>query len=330
MKAMVLAAGLGLRMRPLTLLRAKPALPVMNRPLIHWTLDQLRVLDVREVIVNLHHLPRTVTRAAGDGKEFGLHVQYSRERRILGTGGGPRKVRALLGDEPLLLVNGDVLFDFDLRRLVAAHRAAKADVTLGLVPNPDPRRYSRVVMGADGRILSLADRPRPMRGRAWLFTGVQVLEPRLLDRLPRGASDTVRDLYVPLIAEGARVTGIPLQGAWYDFGSPPLYLASQLALLRSGFGGARDGRLVDAAARIHPRARVARAVVGAGSRLEEGARVEASVIWGAAHVGRGCIVRRSVVASGARLRDGQSVEDVIVLPAQQGRSRTAPLVEGKK
>ena len=93
MKAMILAAGLGLRMRPLTLVRAKPVLPVLNRPLLHWTLELLARHGVTDVIVNLHHLSRTVTEALGDGEAFGLRVLYSHEDRLLGTGGGPRAVR---------------------------------------------------------------------------------------------------------------------------------------------------------------------------------------------------------------------------------------------
>jgi NDP-sugar pyrophosphorylase family protein len=96
MKAMVLAAGLGTRMRPLTLLRAKPALPVLNRPLLHWTLERLARAGVSEVMINLHHLPDSVTDVVGDGKQFGLRVSYSRERTILGTAGAAAEGAGLL------------------------------------------------------------------------------------------------------------------------------------------------------------------------------------------------------------------------------------------
>jgi mannose-1-phosphate guanylyltransferase len=329
-KGMILAAGLGMRMRPLTSLRAKPALPVMNRPLLHWTLEKLAAVGIREVFINTHHLPASVRRAVGDGAGLGVRVHYSHERTILGTGGGPKKLRRQLGDEPLLLVNGDVLFGFDLKALVARHRKMRAEATLGLIPSPDPKRYSPVVMGREGRIASIAGRPRPRRGRPWLFTGIQVLEARLLDRLPKGTSDTVRDLYIPLLDEGATVAGVPLRGAWYDFGSPPLYLESQLALLRSGFGGSRGGRLVHTTAHVHPRARIASAVVGAGSTVGEDARVEQCVVWERARIGAGARVRRAIVVAGARVRDGQDAVDVIVLPEKGGRSRMVPLVEGRK
>jgi len=173
MKAMVLAAGLGLRMRPLTLLRAKPVLPVLNRPLLEWTMTRLARAGVRDVVVNLHHLPETVTDVCGTGRRFGLVIRYSDEPALLGTGGGPRAVRGFFGDEPLLLVNGDVLFDLDLRRLLAVHRASGARATLALRANPVPYAYSPVVSDRKGRILSIAGRPAAARGAVSMFASVQ-------------------------------------------------------------------------------------------------------------------------------------------------------------
>ena len=314
MKAMVLAAGLGTRMRPLTLLRAKPALPVLNRPLIQWTLDLLAHHGVTEVIINLHHLPKTMVRAVGDGRAFGLDVAWSREVRILGTGGGPRKVRDLLGDEPFFLVNGDVLFDFDLTDLLRRHRAAGARATLALVPNPDPRRYSSIMTGAGGWVRSLARLPRPSRGQPSLFTGIHVLDPSLLDRLPEGPSDIVRDLYAPLIAEGEDILGVRVKGAWYDFGSPALYLRSQLKMLSTGFRGLARGPLVHPAARVHAHARVKRSIVGAGTVVGEGAEVVGSVLWDRVRVGAGARVRGSILATGSRVEPQEKVEGLMMLP----------------
>lgn len=311
MKAMVLAAGYGRRMRPLTLLRAKPALPVLGRPLIHWTLEQLARHGVTDVVVNLHHLPRTIVAAVGDGSRFGLRVRYSREPRILGRGGGPRKVRRFFGDEPFLLVNGDVVFDFDLRGLVARHRASGAQATLALKPNPDPRTYGPVVTGPGGRVRSIAGRPRPARGAVSLFTGVQVLEPALLERLPPGPSDTLTHLYPPLLAEGSRVLGVRVGGAWYDLGSPKTYLAAQLRLLRP------RPSLVDPAARVE--GRLSFAIVGADSRVEQGASVVRSVLWDGVRVGRGAVVRDSILASGVRVPPGARVEARVVVPGRRGR-----------
>jgi NDP-sugar pyrophosphorylase family protein len=323
MKAMVLAAGLGTRMRPLTLLRAKPVLPVLNRPLLHWTLERLARAGVTEAVVNLHHLPGTVRRAVGDGHAFGLRVRFAFEKRILGTGGGPRAARRWLGDEPILLVNGDVLFDFDLARLIARHRRAAAAATLALLPNPDRRRYSAVLTDRDGRIRTFRGGPRSRS--AGLFAGVHVLDPGLLDRLPAGPSDVVRDLYVPLLAEGRRVQGVRVRGAWYDFGNLPSYIASQLSMLASGFQGmGRRTVLVGAGARIARGARAIRSVVGAGVVLEEGSEIVDSVLWDGVRVGRGARLERSILATGARVRAGAVVKGRLVL-RRRGRQRSVSI-----
>jgi NDP-sugar pyrophosphorylase family protein len=314
MKAMVLAAGLGTRMRPLTLLRAKPALPVLNRPLIHWTLLALARAGVDEVFVNLHHRGASIRRAVGDGSAFGLRVRYAHEPVILGTGGGPRRLRRRLGDEPVLLVNGDVLFDFDLRALLRAHRRSRAAATLALLPNPDPGRYSAVVLRRDGRIGSLAGLPRPVRGRPWLFTGVQVLDPALLERLPPGPSDSVRDLYAPLVGEGVAVRGWTTDGAWFDFGAPRSYRDSQASLPRAF---QRRSPRIDPSARIAGGAAVRRSVVGRGCVIGAGAVVEGSVLWDGVRVGEGARVRGCILAQGARVKAGERLDDVVLVRGQR-------------
>jgi NDP-sugar pyrophosphorylase family protein len=311
MKAMVLAAGLGLRMRPLTLLRAKPALPVLDRPLLQYTLERLAKAGVRDVVVNLHHLPESVVEALGPGRRQGLRIHYSLEREILGTGGGPREVRDFFGRAPFLLVNGDVFFDFDLRALVARHRASGALATLALRPQPDARAYSSVVTDRRGRILSIAGRPRPGRGTVSMFAGVHVLDPRLLELLPQGPSDSVRDLYLPLLAEGAFIAGVRCAGAWYDFGRPSLYRDAQLRMLR---GRGRRQVLAGSGARVATAAAVRRSVLGARSRVASGARVERSVLWPEAVVEHGARVAGSIVTTGGVVRAGERALNVIVLP----------------
>jgi NDP-sugar pyrophosphorylase family protein len=308
---MVLAAGLGLRMRPLTLLRAKPVLPVLDRPLLEHTLERLARAGVRDVIVNLHHLPESVRSALGRGRRFGLRIRYSHEREILGTGGGPRAVRSLLGEEPFLLVNGDVWFDFDLRRLVERHRASGATATLALRRMNRGEAYSAVVTQRTGRIVSIAGRPRSGRGMVSMFASVHVLDPALLERLPPGRSDSVRDLYVPLLAEGAHLAGVRCAGAWYDFGRPSLYRDAQLRMLR---GRGRTQVLVGGGARVGPAAAVSRSVLGSRSRVGAGARVDRSILWEGARVERGARVARVIVTTGGVVRSGERAEDVIVMP----------------
>ncbi len=305
---MVLAAGFGLRMRPLTQLRAKPALPVLNRPLLERTVRALARAGARDVVVNLHHLPETVEAALGDGRALGVRVRYAREREILGTGGGPRAVRAFFGREPFLLVNGDVLFEFDLRLLLAAHRASGARATLALRPDP-ARAYSPVVTDRAGRVLAIAGRPAPAAGRSSMFASVHVMDPALLELLPDGVSDSVLDLYIPQLARGLHLHGVRLRGAWYDLGRPSLYRDAQLRLLPAGRS------LIDAKARVSRGARIRRSVVGAGARVATAARVERSVLWAGAVVEPEARVVGSILVDGAVVRGGERAEQVMVLPA---------------
>jgi NDP-sugar pyrophosphorylase family protein len=309
---MILAAGLGLRMRPLTLLRAKPVLPVLGRPLLAFTLERLGRAGIREVAVNLHHLPETVTAALGSGRRYGVRIRYVHEPEILGTGGGPRALADFFAGGPCLLVNGDVFFDFDLRELVARHRASRALATLALRPLPDPRAYSTVVTDRSGRILSIAGKPEGAApGTASMFASVHVLEPRVLSRLPVGVSDSVRDLYQPLLAEGALLMGVRQKGAWYDFGRPSLYRDAQLRMLRSRGG---RGLVAGKGARIARGARVERSVLGASSRIAAGARVASSILWERAVVEAGARVSHAIVTEGGVVREGERASGVVVTP----------------
>ena len=316
---MILAAGLGTRMRPLTLLRAKPALPVLNRPLLRWTLEALRRAGVRDVVINTHHRAATIRRAGGDGRALGMRVRYSHERRIRGSIGGVRKARDFFGRDPFLLLNGDMVFDFDLRRLITRHRRAGVLATVSLQPFPALGTYRAVVTDARGRLRSFGGYPSPARGRAWHFTGVQVIDPSILDRLPSGYAETARDLYGPLISEGAALLGVPLEGPWYDLSSPRLYLVSQMELLDQGLAGARSGSCIDPSARIDRGALVQHAVIGARCVVGRRAVVRNSVLWQGVSVGEGARVDRSILTDRVRIPAGSALRSMIVMPRRQTR-----------
>ena len=184
-----------------------------------------------------------------------------------------------------------------------------ARATLALRPNPDPEAYSPVVTDRAGRILSIAGRPGPARGTVSMFASVHVMDPSLLDRLPEGVSDSVRDLYLPLLAEGGRLLGVRTRGVWFDLGRPSLYLAAQLRLLPGGRA------LVDRSARVASSARVRRSVLGAGVRIGGQARIESSVVWEGAAIAQGARVSGAIIVSGASVLEGERAEGVIVMPA---------------
>jgi mannose-1-phosphate guanylyltransferase len=336
MMAMVLAAGLGVRMRPLTERLAKPALPVLNCPLVHWTLKLLADHGVTDVVVNVHHLPETVRQAVGDGKAFGLRVHWSREPRLLGTGGALRHARRLLRGDDVLVLNGDYALDLDLRDLVDRHQQSGAAATLALRPNPDVSVYGPVRTTSEGWIRSILGRPAPSGGRLSMFAGVHVIRRELLERLPSGVSDSIRDLYIPLLASGERLLGVEGPRTWFDFGTPAMYRESQIALVRRRFRGSTWRSVSHPDAEVSQDARVVRSVVGPGARVGAGSLVAESVLWAGVEVGANARVVESVLAEGAVVRDGASVVGRLVyswpkasrgtkIGKRGGRQRDLPL-----
>src|SRR5712692_6030316 len=173
--ALVLAAGLGMRLRPLTFARAKPAIPLAGEPLIRRILRWLASHQVTDIVVNLHHLPETIAAAVGDGSDLSVAVRYSWEQpRVLGSAGGPAQALPLVDAGCFFIVNGDTLTSVDLPRLAAAHQKSGARVTLALVPNRQPQRYGGVRVDANGRVVGFV--PRGSRIESFLFVGVQLVE----------------------------------------------------------------------------------------------------------------------------------------------------------
>src|SRR5206468_5639217 len=157
--ALVLTAGLGTRLRPLSDVRAKPAIPVAGEPMVRRIIAWLAANGVADLVLNLHHRPDTLTAVVGDGSDLAVRVRYSWEQPVvLGSAGGPRQALPIIGAETFLLVNGDTLTDLDLRPLADAHAAARALVTLALVPNRDPRRYGGVRLDHEGRVIGFTSR----------------------------------------------------------------------------------------------------------------------------------------------------------------------------
>ena len=149
--ALLLTAGLGTRLRPLTEVRAKPAIPVAGEPLVRRIIAWLAANGVTDLVLNLHHLPETLTASVGDGSDLSARVRYSWEQpAVLGSAGGPRQALSIIGAETFLIVNGDTLTDVNLPALVDAHRESGAWVTLALVPNTQPEKYSGVALNEDG------------------------------------------------------------------------------------------------------------------------------------------------------------------------------------
>lgn len=323
---MVLCAGLGTRLRPLTLRVPKPAVPVCGVPLVGWTLALLSNAGVRRAVVNVHHLPEAMAAAAeAAARALGVELAVSREPVIAGTGGALREARGALAEaDEVLLVNGDVLFDVDLGAALAAHRASGALATMVLLPMPEGARYAAVEVDGGGAVRRIAGRFGP-GGAAltpWHFSGVHVLSRALLDHVPEAPfeCDINREVYPALMARGL-VRGFVASGYWNDLGTPERYLSANLDVLEgrvplarfrgadpfAAAGAAPGGVLLGPGARVDPRAAIsAPALVGAGAVVEAGAVVGPGAVVGAgARVPRGAEVREAVLWDGTALAPGE-------------------------
>ena len=216
---MLLAAGLGVRMRPLTLTVPKPAIPVLGEALAGHVVGRLAGFGVTEATVNVHHLSDLVENVLGTGDRLGLAgIHYSHEDgEILGTGGGIRHAAKFLRDGGTIVVhNADFLSDIDIQAALATHQASGVAVTLVLAPAREG--YTEIVVDAE-RVVSIGGQPEPAEGRSCMFTGCHLIEPEVLDRIPEGKSDIVRDLYYDMVGE--REIGYYVHdGWWWEFGTP--------------------------------------------------------------------------------------------------------------
>lgn len=292
-RALILTAGLGTRLRPLTDARAKPALPVAGEPLIRRIASWLAGHRVTDLVMNLHHAPETITAVVGDGRDLGVRVRYSWEQpHLLGSAGGPRQALAIVDprDAAFLIVNGDTLTDVDVASLTAAHRADGALVTLALVPNREFQRYGGVVLDDDGRVTGFTRRGPDAEG-SWHFIGVQAAQTAVFAGLPAGVPlSSIGGVYDDLIrAQPGSIRGFCSDAAFWDVGTPSDYLRTSTAFSTSG---------VDA---------------GRGTRVDASATVAESILWDDVEVDAGAEVRRCIVTDGVRVAARASYRDSILI-----------------
>lgn len=299
MKAMILAAGFGTRLWPLTVGRTKPAIPFLNRPLIAFSVEYLRQYGIEELIVNLHHEPASVRDQIGDGSQFGVRIDYSiEEPEILGTSGALDNVREQLMDGTFIVMNGKIITDIDLGAALKTHRERGAIATLVLRPNAKCERFSEVVITGDGRIDKFAGFPNPQSAvpnpqSPLMFTGIHILEPEIFDFIPRNAvSDSVRDVYPAAMAAGKIVAAhVAEQSSWYELSTIERYHSISMEFL------AREGRdvIADAGSRIDPAASVTRSILWKRARVEAGARLTDCIVGDDVTIPAGANFSRSVI-----------------------------------
>jgi NDP-sugar pyrophosphorylase family protein len=296
-RALVLTAGLGTRLRPLTDVRAKAAIPVAGEPMIRRIIRWLVARGTTDLVLNLHHRPETITASVGDGSDLGARVRYSWEQpRVLGTAGGPRAALPLLASaagEPFLIVNGDTLTDIDLHEIYSAHRAAHALVTLALVPNREFMRYGGILLDAGRRVVGFVPRGPGAQG-SFHYVGVQVAHAEAFRELRAGApANSIGGVYDAIVAaQPGAIRGFICDAEFRDVGTAADYWRTSFAL------AAREGRCGSTAGRdavIHPTARVTRSILWDDVEIGGGATIEDCIVTDRVIVPAGADYRRAIL-----------------------------------
>src|SRR5215216_4863074 len=303
MRAIVLSAGYGTRLWPLTEDRTKPAIPILGKPLVGYVAEYLAGYGIDEIVVNLHHRPESVRRALGDGARFGVKLHYVEEPVILGTSGALDNTREFFERETFVVINGKIITDIDLNAAIETHRKMNAIATLVLLPNIRRERFSIVETEA-GRVKGFGRMPvETDEGPAPLmFTGIHIMEPRILEYVPHGVfSDSVTDVYPKAMANGEILAAHVASGKWRELSTLKRYLDISVELLREA------GKTYDA---------------GRGTVVSENASVVDSILWDDIDIGAGARVSRAILADNVRIKPGEVIENAVVVPRS--------LVEGKK
>ena len=302
--ALVLTAGLATRLRPLSFVRAKAALPVAGVPLVQRILRWLTSHGVHDTVLNLHHLPHTISAIVGNGSADGVRVRYSWEPIVLGSAGGPRHALPLLGSSTFLIVNGDTLTNVDIAALVEEHRRSGAMVTMAVIPNTEPEKYSGLAVDGAGAFSGVV--PRGSKEASHHFVGVQVAEAAAFATLPDNRPfESVRQLYPNLIAtHPGSVRTFVTQAEFFDIGTPSDYLDTSLL--------------------FSTREPSSSALPAPG--------LEDCVLWDDVTVGTNVTLRRCIVTDGVRIPDGARFEDSTIRPAggelMPDERRAGPLAIG--
>jgi len=316
MRAMVLAAGLGTRLRPLTYEITKPMVPVLDRPVMAHILDLLEEHGLTEVIANLHYFPDSIR------EYFGERISYRYEEELLGTAGGVRACGEFFGDDDFLVISGDALTDIDLTALIERHRSAGGVATLAVKKVPDTREYGVVLHDREGRITGFQEKPAPEEALSRLGNcGIYIFEPEIFDYFPeRDFVDWAQDVFPTLLANDVPFFVHEIHDYWNDVGS--------LDELRQGTFDALAGelRLALEAREIAPGVLAAGdsvlpgdaevdggAWIGDGVRVGPGVRLMGPVVLGrGATVGAGAQLRSTILLPGTELAEGAIAIDAIL------------------
>ncbi len=324
MKAMVLAAGLGTRLRPVTYEMPKPLVPVANRPIMEHVLVLLRRHDCTELVANLSYMPEMIKQRFGDGSGLGVSIEWSFEEQLLGTAGGVRNVRDFFGDESFLVMAADALTDIDLTDLRRAHDANDGIATLAATRVADTSEYGVIVTGEDGRVQGFQEKPDPAEALSDLANCmIYVLEPEIFDYFPEADEvDFALDVFPALLDNDVPFYVHDAAGYWNDVGSLDEYrqgnfdaISGAVAVdleaseIADGVLAAQGTTLPDDAEATGP------VLLGADCEIGAGARLDGPVVVGSGcRIGAGSVLRECVLLDEVTVPERTSVARAIAAP----------------
>ncbi len=301
MKAMILAAGFGTRLFPLTIDRTKPAIPFLGKPLVGYVAEYVAKFGFKDVVVNLHHQPNSVKKALGDGEQFGVKIHYTTEEpKILGTAGALDNARHLLEDATFLIVNGKIITDIDISKAIETHKKSGALATMILKENPNFEKFTEVLVENE-RIKGFGDGfpnrsniQNPTSKIPLMFTGIHILEPRVFDYIPRGVySDIVPTFYNPALKKDEKIAAHITNGNWFELSTIPRYLEISLAMMNG-----------------------ANVFQGENCSVSKNAEVKDSVIWDDVIIEDGARLVKTIIADGVRIKAGEEFENAAIVRAE--------------
>jgi mannose-1-phosphate guanylyltransferase/mannose-1-phosphate guanylyltransferase/phosphomannomutase len=316
---MVMAAGLGTRLRPLTYDVPKPLVPVANRPVMEHILMLLRRHGFGPLIANLHWFPEAIRERFGDGSGTGVDLTYSYEEELLGTAGGVRNVAEFFGDEPFLVMAADALTDIDLAALRAAHEANDGIATLAVKRVSNVTEFGVVVTDSGGRIQGFQEKPDPAEALSDLASCmIYVLEREIFDYFPsKPVVDFAREVFPALLSNDVPFYVHEIDSYWNDVGSLPEYLQGNLDAVQGGVEVEPGGTLLDPSGGDEALERgdpgvSGRVLVGEGCDLDPESRLDGPLVIGSGcRIGAGALVKESVLLPGSLVADGALVAGAI-------------------
>ncbi|MCX5751200.1 MAG: NDP-sugar synthase [Candidatus Saganbacteria bacterium] len=323
MKALIMAAGYGTRLEPLTKGVPKPMVLVVNKPILEYNIELLQKFGIKEICMNIHYHPEQIENYFQDGSRFGVSLTYSYEEKLLGTAGGVKKMAELMGiDETFIVISSDNLTDINIGKMVAYHKSKKALVTIALTEVEDVANYGVAVMNTDGRITGFQEKPAKEEAQSkWANAGIYIFEPEVLDLIPDGNFyDFGKELFPKLVEAQGSIFGYQMVEYWGDVGNIEAYLKTNADALQglvcvkiSGRKTAPDLYL-GKGTKVHKSA-IFEGVTFIGDRTDIGKNTKiigTSVIGDMCIIGNDVVIKNSIIWPDTYIGPGSFIEESIV------------------